>query len=558
MLSRMKITARMMVGFGLLVVLIAGLSFEAVYSVTGISLDFDRTTRLLGNESSIQQAEKRIFQGRMYVWTALATGDAGKLQSAHLALQSARQDLQTTGAATYSADRSATLRQMLALLDQYQSEIARINIVDGQAPSMLIPETVDATRNGALIAAKLDDIGEGLSTDFRKISADVEADARQQIIRTINAAMMGGIVCIVLGLTLAILVSRSVTRPVIAMTRAMQLLAGGDVSVSIPATENGDEIGDMAKAVQVFKDNAIHMVALRAEQEEAKVRAEAERRQGMLDLADQFENAVLGLVEGVSSQATQMQATSQDMSASAQQSQAQAASVALAADQATANVRNVAAAAEQLSASIGEIGRQVSDAARISSIATQQTDRTNAMIQGLAQTAQRIGEVVGLITDIASQTNLLALNATIEAARAGEAGKGFAVVANEVKSLANQTAKATEDIRLHIDAVQQETDRAVEAIGMIGTVIEQVSQISGTIAASVEQQNAATQEIARNVQKAAQGTQNVSANIADISQASTATGAASQQVLSGSDELARNSVHLRDEVSRFLNEVRAA
>jgi methyl-accepting chemotaxis protein len=335
-------------------------------------------------------------------------------------------------------------------------------------------------------------------------------------------------------------------------------LANGKLDLEIGGTARKDEIGDMARAAQVFRDNAIRVATLQKEQEEAKARAAADRRQAMLDMADRFENAVMGLVKGVSAQATQMQAASQGMSAAAQQSQTQASSVATAAEQATANVETVAAAAEELSSSITEISRQVSEAARISLMASEETERTNAKVRGLAQAANKIGEVVSLINDIASQTNLLALNATIEAARAGEAGKGFAVVANEVKHLATQTARATEEISTQIGSVQDETRQAVDAIQSIGTVIEQVRQISSGIASAVEEQGAATQEIARNVQQAAQGTQEVSSNITGITEAASATGAASAQVLAGSGELARNSHDLRDAVTRFLDSVRAA
>jgi len=414
-----------------------------------------------------------------------------------------------------------------------------------------------------LVHDGLDQIGPKVATateDFKRQIKAHQDELGPQAAAEVHAAKTTiGIIAAValaIGIAGAWIIGRGITLPVNAMTKAMSILAGGDTSVAIPATENKDEIGEMAKAVQVFKDNAIRVAAMQKEQEQSRIQAEAERKRGMLEMADKFESAVMGLVKGVSAQATEMQATSQSMSSAAQQSQAQATTVAAAAEQATANVQTVAAAAEELTSSITEISRQVAQAAKISQAASEETGRTNEMVQGLALAADKIGEVIKLINDIASQTNLLALNATIEAARAGDAGKGFAVVAGEVKNLANQTARATDAISSQIGAVQEETKRAVEAIRSIGTVIDQVRQISSGIAPAVEEQGAATQEIARNVQQAAEGTQLVSSNVAGISQAATMTGAASQQVLAAAGDLARNSEHLRGEVTNFLDGIR--
>ncbi|EPY02190.1 methyl-accepting chemotaxis protein [Magnetospirillum fulvum] len=352
------------------------------------------------------------------------------------------------------------------------------------------------------------------------------------------------------------LAAGGVARPIVAMTDAMKRLAAGDKSIEVPSRDQVDEIGQMAQAVQVFKDNAIRIEALQAEQAEAAARSAAERKQARHNLADSFETSVMGLVREVASSAQGMQATAQTMSAAARQASTQAGSIASAADSATENVQTVASAAEELSASITEINRQVTEAAKISKTASEEAGRTNVMVQTLATAADRIGEVVKLINDIAAQTNLLALNATIEAARAGDAGKGFAVVAGEVKHLANQTAKATEEIGSQINAVQEETRRAVAAIKTIGEVIDNVREISSGIAASVEQQGAATKEIARNVQQAAQGTQDVSANIGGVTNAVVTTGQAAESVLGSADSLTGSADRLRTEVANFLESIR--
>ncbi|MDR3440506.1 methyl-accepting chemotaxis protein [Telmatospirillum sp.] len=407
------------------------------------------------------------------------------------------------------------------------------------------------------ILPKMKELGESVI----KLAFDAAQEQQKSMNETRNAIITWlvviGLGIATAGVVLGLVVANAIARPVNALSNCMNKLASGNLEAEVPNTGQKDEVGQMARAVQVFKENAIRVAGLQADQEQAKALAQSERRQSTLAMADSFENAVMGLVEGVSSKASEMQSTSQGMSAAAQQTSNQATTVSIVAQQATENVETVATAAEQLSASISEISRQVAEAAKISSTASEETSRTNKMVEGLAQAADKIGEVVKLINDIASQTNLLALNATIEAARAGDAGKGFAVVANEVKGLANQTAKATGEISTQISTVQEETRRAVEAIRAIGMVIEQVSQISSGIASAVEQQGAATREIARNVQQAAQGTKEVSANIEGITHTAADTGSASEKVLAAAGDLAGDSETLRSEVNRFLQGIRA-
>ncbi|KAA0688583.1 methyl-accepting chemotaxis protein [Azospirillum brasilense] len=359
-------------------------------------------------------------------------------------------------------------------------------------------------------------------------------------------------------LALSVVVARiGISRPIAGITDVMARLATGDTSVTVPGLGRGDEIGGMAKAVAVFKDNAVDRERMRLA-EEAERRAKERRTHAVEELVQSFDRNVSGILRTVASAATELEATAQSLLTTADQTKGQAASTAAAAEQASVNVQTVAAATNELSASINEISGQVTRSTSIASHAVGEAQQTNERVQGLVAQAQRIGDVVKLITDIASQTNLLALNATIEAARAGEAGKGFAVVASEVKNLANQTAKATEEIASQIASMQAATGGAAAAINGIGDTIGTISEIATIIASAVEEQGSATGEIARNVQQAAQGTHLVTTNITEVSDGATQTGSAATQVLGAAGELSRQSESLRTEVEHFLAGIRAA
>ena len=364
-------------------------------------------------------------------------------------------------------------------------------------------------------------------------------------------------IALLLGALIAWLVGRGIIRPVSGMTAAMSRLAAGETAVEIPSRDATDEIGAMAKAVEVFKQNAAERARLEVEQA-ADNAAKLRRAQKVDALTKGFEAKVGHLVGTLSSAATELHATAQSMAATAEETNRQSAAVASASEQTTANVQTVASATEELATSIQEIGRHVAQSTAISAKAVADAQHTDATVQALAAGAQKIGDVVTLIHNIASQTNLLALNATIEAARAGDAGKGFAVVASEVKSLANQTAKATTEIDGQIAAIRGATGDAVAAIRGITKTIEEINQIATAIAAAVEQQGAATQEISRNVMQAAQGTQEVTSNIGSVKHAATSTGAAAGQVLSAAGDLSRQSEQLTGEVNGFLAGLKAA
>jgi methyl-accepting chemotaxis protein len=483
-------------------------------------------------------------------WRFLATHDAKGL----ITFKRDAQRSNTAMAALEKSPAAAGLQEMIAKV---------------KAPLDAYAASFDEASQAILQADELYD--KAMGPQFEKIDADAAAaqkalnadlaSTQQNTTRTLSSTItLQGILAVaalLLGGALAYLIGRGIVNPVSSMTAAMRKLAAGDTSAAIPAQDHKDEIGDMAKAVGVFKENMIKADELAAEQRAEQERKE--RRQKAIEShITEFDRSVREALDALGSAATEMRATATSMSATAEETQRQAGTVASASEQTSANVETVAASSEEMSGSIGEISRQVTQASQIAERAVEDAQRTNATVNTLAEAAQKIGQVVQLIQDIASQTNLLALNATIEAARAGDAGKGFAVVASEVKSLANQTAKATEDIAAQIGSIQTVTREAVTAIQGIGGTIGQISEISTSIASAMEEQGAATQEIARNTQQAAKGTEQVSQTIAGVNRAAGETGTAAGQVLASAEQLGRQSETLRSEVNRFLEKIRAA
>jgi methyl-accepting chemotaxis protein len=449
------------------------------------------------------------------------------------------------------------------LVEKSDGEVRRFwtAIQDGLLPALAKADSAAAAKAYAEIAARyaahraiVDDIVKGATEQ----NAATEVAATERV-STFTLLLWGvsAVVFLVIGAGI-FGVAFGVIRPIAEMTEVMKGLAGGDLDVSVPALSRGDEVGAMARAVQVFKENAQRVQSMEQEQAGLKRKAEGDRKAAMQQMADGFDSAIGKIIHTVSTASSELESSAGHLTKTAEVTQMLSATVATASEQSSANAQSAAAAAEEMASTVSEISRQVQDSHKISREAVTQVEQTNARIADLAQSASRIGEVVKMISAVAEQTNLLALNATIEAARAGEAGRGFAVVASEVKALAAQTAKATEEISEQIGQMQSATNQSVSAIQEIGGTINRIAEISQTIASAVEEQGATTQEISRNVQQAAQGATQVAGSITDVNRGATDTGTASTHVHELARSLLGQSNHLKGEVEKFLSTVRAA
>jgi methyl-accepting chemotaxis protein len=477
-----------------------------------------------------------------------ALAASGKILEALKAVESAQGD-------SKGESKSSGLEKLKIAVTSYlkQSKNA-IEMADGDAGSALM-FIKGAERSFAEIEKLTDELmlSSSESRDREIARAGMKLDQQ-------NLTLMAVLLAVAFaGIVVSFLIGRNISRPVVAMSRAMRELAAGNFDVQLPGLDRRDEVGQMAHAVADFKVQAVAKAEREtAEREEKNSELAAARRTELYNLAESFEAAVGNIIENVAAASSELENSAVSLTRSSAATQQLSTVVAAASEETSTNVRSVASATEEMASSINEIGRQVADSNRIATEAVDQAAKTDGRIGELSLAAGRIGDVTQLITTIAEQTNLLALNATIEAARAGDAGRGFAVVAQEVKALASQTAKATSEISAQIAAMQAATQDSVVAIKEIYGTIGRVSEIAAAIAAAIEQQGAATQEIARNVQQAALGSTQVATSIADVNRGAGDTGTASSQVLSSAQLLSNENKRLKAEVVKFLATVRAA
>jgi len=541
--------------------LVVGISTATIYSSLSLIRSTERmTTHTYAVLEQIREVLSGMINSETGVRGYLVSADAGFLAPYEAGQKLYQASIAKVGSLT--SDNAAQQRRV-ERIKQFAGDWFD-NVAQREIALMKDPATqskareLEASGAGKKSMDGLRDVLKEMDAEERSLLAVRAAASDAAFDRAMSSMMTGGIITLLLGLVGAFGIAFAVTRPIQRITGEMNTLAKGDSSVAISATEREDEIGHMAKAVLVFKNNAIEIERLRKEQIETERDAAERRKADMVRLADSFEAAVGEIVDTVSSASTELEASAGTLTSTAERAQEVTTMVAAASEEATTNVQSVASAAEELSTSVNEISRQVQESARMANEAVDQARITNDRVGELSKAASRIGDVVELINTIAGQTNLLALNATIEAARAGEAGRGFAVVASEVKALAEQTARATGEIGQQITGIQAATQESVGAIREISGTIERLSEIASTIAAAVEEQGAATQEISRNVQQAAHGTQQVSSNITDVQRGASETGSASSQVLSAAQSLSSDSNRLKLEVGKFLDTVRAA
>ncbi len=564
-LVKIRIGARLFLGFGFLVILMGALSWVSVLSVNQINGDLNQINLV----NSRLQRFAINFRGSVHD-RAIAIRDVVLTDNA-----SQRQDVTTLieKLASYYTENEKQMGDLVIAVNASSDErqiLAKIAAVQAKT-NPLVAEIIKLRSSGETDSARSILLNQA-SGDFKdwlkainefidfeeaankSVGAEVSAIASGY--QTIALAILGG--ALVLAIGAALVVARSITVPIDLIGTAMHSLSGGNLTVVIPCVERGDELGKIARSLDVFKGSMTENKEMRDQQSEGEKLGAERRRQERRAIAEQFRTKMGSLADSFDTSSGEVSKAARDLSVTAEETSRQAQAVSGAAEQAAASVQTVAASTEEMSSSIREIASQVARSSEVANVAAAEAARTESEVKALSEAASKIGEVVDLINNIASQTNLLALNATIEAARAGEAGRGFAVVASEVKQLAAQTARATDEIGSKITEIQSATSRTVGSIDKIVSVVSQIQQISMIVSRAIEEQGAATGEISSSTQRAARGTEDVTNNINGVGQSAEMTRVASTHLMGMSNNLSTKAVQLQKEVADFVKQLQAS
>ncbi|CAH2602612.1 HAMP domain-containing protein [Rhodovastum atsumiense] len=553
--ANMKIASRLMIGFGILIAIVAGLSALATHSSSRSRLLVDEVERFNGQVIQNQAAEILMLQGRLAVWKALATNDPAAWTEVGTSIRKAQDSYTRLQGSTHDPARRAAVQALNAEVTSYLGTLTPLRQLGGRNEMLETPAGQASIQATNRIGQTITDMSEPLSEKYHAAAAAVSNEADATLQSAITQALAIGCAAVVIGIVLAIFVAHGITRPITGLTEAMKALAGKDLTTRIPAADQRDEVGEMARAVQVFKESMIRTAELVAAQEAE--RGTKERRQSAMDRHTQdFGTSVSGVMAALSRSGDSMRVAAEKMTESSRNVNTEASGTAEGASRTAQQLTSVAAAIEELTSSVAEISRQVTSASQVAQEAVKRADASQATMRGLSEATGRIGDVVQLINNIAGQTNLLALNATIEAARAGDAGRGFAVVANEVKKLAEQTSRATAEIGGQIEAVSGAAGNSVTAMADIAQIIGRLNEISGHIAAAVEQQSATTREIAGNLQLVSAEGSHASTAMQKVVDMSGEAGTMSLQVLDAARGIGTEADRLRTEVDQFLSAVR--
>ncbi|MEM8836588.1 MAG: methyl-accepting chemotaxis protein [Pseudomonadota bacterium] len=558
------IGARLTLAFAIVLVLMSTLTVFSVYKINDVR---ERLIQINEVNSRLQRFAIN-YRGSVHD-RAIAIRDVVLTDDPTIRQETLNQIKELAASYAENERAMADLVSRVGLTAGEEATLGDIDAVQSRT-NPLVSEIIALTGNGENEKAKallMNEVSELFSDWLASINRFIDSKERsnQQIGATVSASVqnysltaytalaIAGLLTLVAG----VIVGRSITRPIGQLVSVMGQLASGNLKTEVDGADRQDEIGSMARAVEVFKTNMIETERLRTAQDDEQ-QARADRQERIEKAIAEFEQTSETVLSSVLGAAQGMKGSASSLASSSEKAMAQAETVSRASEEASQNVQTVAGAAEELSASVNEISGQVARSAEMSRNATTKAQATQATVQALAERAQQIGQVVKLISDIAEQTNLLALNATIEAARAGEAGKGFAVVASEVKQLAEQTAKATGQISEEISAVQEATGASVSSIEEIASEINQLDEIAATIAAAVNQQGSASDEIARNVQQAAQGTGEVTSGLVHVREVSKANSESSAEALNASEAMNRQVDEIKGSIASFLNKIRAA